>query len=123
MARTMSIRMDEENYRFLQRLSTDEKVDMSGAVRELVYKGRILMAIERYRQRRASLGRAAELAGVPVGDMIEILAAYGVESNLEIEDYRKGLDFLRKGPVTTHRSTTKSHKEGPTAQSIRLPGE
>jgi predicted HTH domain antitoxin len=96
MARTMSIRMDEENYEFLRRLSKDEKADLSAAVRELVYKGRIMMAVERYRQRKASSGRAAELAGVPLGEMIEILADYGVESNLEIEDYGKGLQNLRK---------------------------
>jgi predicted HTH domain antitoxin len=69
---------------------------LSAAVRELVDKGRIMLAVERYRQRRASLARAAELAGVPIGDMIEILAEYGVESNLEAEDYRRGLENLRK---------------------------
>ncbi len=42
------------------------------------------------------LGKAAELAGLPVGRMIEILAEYGVESNLEHEDYLKGLENLRK---------------------------
>ncbi len=96
MAKTMSVRMDEANYEFLRRLSKDEKADMSQAVRELVYRGRTMLAVERYRQRQASLGKAAELAGVPVGRMIEILAEYGVESNLEHEDYLKGLQNLRK---------------------------
>lgn len=96
MARTMSVRMDEENYEFLRRLSSDERADLSQAVRELVYKGRIMLAVERYRDRQASLGKAAELAGVPVGRMIEILAEYGVQSNLEHEDYLKGLQNLRK---------------------------
>ena len=96
MTKTMSVRMDAENYAFLRRLSKDEKSDMSQAVRELVYKGRILLAVERYRQRQASLGKAAELAGVPVGRMIEILAEYGVESNLEHDDYLKGLQNLRE---------------------------
>jgi predicted HTH domain antitoxin len=96
MAKTMSVRMDEANYEFLRRFSKDEKTDMSQAVRELVDKGRILLAVERYRQRRASLGKAAELAGVPVGRMIEILAEYGVESNLEHEDYLQGLQNLRR---------------------------
>ena len=31
-----------------------------------------------------------------MGEMIEILANYGVESNLEAEDYRRGLEHLRK---------------------------
>src|SRR5215469_15516749 len=96
MARTMSVRMDEENYRFLRQLSKEEKADLSASVRELVDKGRIMLAVERYRQRKASLARAAELAGVPIGQMIEILVEYGVESNLEAEDYRRGLEHLRK---------------------------
>jgi len=97
MAKTMSVRMDEKNYEFLRALSKDEKADLSQAVRELVYKGRIMLAVERYRDRQASLGKAAELAGLPgVGRMIEILAEYGVESNLEHEDYLKGLQNLRK---------------------------
>ena len=61
-----------------------------------MYKGRIMLAVERYRQRQASLGKAAELAGVPVGRMMEILAEYGVESNLEHEDYLQGLQNLRE---------------------------
>jgi predicted HTH domain antitoxin len=96
MARTMSVRMDDENYRFLRRLSAEEKTDVSAALRDLVNKGRITMAVERYRQRKVSLGKAAELAGVTVGDMIEILARYGVKSNLEVEDYRAALAHLRK---------------------------
>ena len=33
---------------------------------------------------------------MPVGELIDILADYAVESNLETEDYRKGLEHLRK---------------------------
>jgi len=55
-----------------------------------------MLTVERYRDRQASVGKAAELAGVPVGRMIEVLAEYGVESNLKHEDYLKGLQNLRK---------------------------
>lgn len=96
MARTVSIRMDEENYAFLHRLAKEEKEDLSKAVREVVYKGRVMLAIERYKKGQASLGKAAELAGLPVGQMITLLAEYGVPSNLETEDYLQGLGHLRK---------------------------
>jgi len=96
MTKTMSIRMDKENYDFLNELSKEEKGDLSKAVRELVYKGRLMLAVERYKKGEASLGKAAELAGVPVGQMVTILAEYGIQSNLEKEDYLKGLENLRK---------------------------
>ncbi|MBI1791233.1 MAG: UPF0175 family protein [Acidobacteria bacterium] len=88
--------MDDGNYEFPRRLSKDEKADLSTAMRDLVYRGRIMMAVERYRQGKVSLGRAAELAGVPVGEMMDILASYGIKSNLEREDSAQGLGYLRK---------------------------
>ena len=44
----------------------------------------------------ASLGRAAELAGLPLGQMITILTEFGVESRLEKEDYLQGIRNLHK---------------------------
>ena len=96
MTKTMSIRMDQENYEFLTELSKQGKGDLSKAVRELVYRGRLMLAVERYKKGEVSLGRAAELAGVPVGQMINILADYRIKANLDREDYRKGLENLRK---------------------------
>lgn len=96
MAKTISIRMDEDNYEFLDRLTKEEKSDLSKAVRELMYKGRVMLAVERYKKGEASLGKTAELAGVPIGQMIVVLAEYGVKSNLDEEDYRQGLENLRK---------------------------
>ena len=95
MTRTMSVRMDEENYEFLNKLSREERGDMSKAVRQLIDKGRIMLAVERYKEGNASLGLAAELADLTLGEMINTLAEYGVRSNLETEDYLKGLENLR----------------------------
>lgn len=60
MTKTMSIRMDRENYEFLSVISREEGSDLSKAVRDLVMRGRVLLAVEKYRKSEASLGRAAE---------------------------------------------------------------
>ena len=91
----MSIRMDRENYDFLNELTKEQRSDFSKAVRDMVTRGRILLAVERYKQGEASLGRAAELAGVPLGQMMTILTEYGVESRIQEEDYLQGLEDLR----------------------------
>ena len=96
MARTMSIRMDSENYRFLHELAREEKEDLSKAVREVVSKGRLMLAIEKYKNGEVSVGKAAELAQLSIGRMMTLLSEYGVESNLEKEDYLTGLDNLKK---------------------------
>ena len=92
----MSIRMDRENFEFLNELTKEQRSDLSKAVRDMVTRGRILLAVERYKKGEASLGRAAELAGVPVGKMMTILTEYGVESRVEQEDYLQGLQGLSK---------------------------
>jgi predicted HTH domain antitoxin len=96
MGKTMSVRMDRDNYEFLHEITKEEGSDLSKAVRELVARGRILLAVERYKKGEASLGRASELAGVPVGQMITILTEFGVESRLEREDYLQGPKNLEK---------------------------
>jgi predicted HTH domain antitoxin len=96
MSKTMSIRMDRDNYEFLSELTREERSDLSKAVRDLVTRGRILLAVERYKKGEASLGKAAELAGLPVGQMMTLLAEFGVESRIEKEDYSRGLQNLEK---------------------------
>jgi predicted HTH domain antitoxin len=96
MTKTMSIRMDRDNYEFLAEISKEERSDLSKAVRDLVTRGRVLLAVERYRKGEASLGKAAELAGLHVGQMMTILTEFGVESRIEKEDYLQGLHNLAK---------------------------
>ena len=96
MTKTMSIRMDRVNFEFLKQLTKEQRSDLSKAVRDMVTRGRILLAVERYKKGEASLGRAAVLAGVPVGQMMTILTEFGVESRIEYEDYLQGLGTLRK---------------------------
>ena len=62
----------------------------------MVTRGRVLFAVERYKKGEASLGRAAELAGVPLGQMMTILTEFGVESRLQKEDYLQGLKNPQK---------------------------
>ena len=55
-----------------------------------------MLAVEQYKKGEASLGKAAEVAGVPIGQMMTILSDYGVESRVEEQDYLQGLASLRK---------------------------
>ena len=96
MTRTMSVRMDPENYEFLTEVARQDRSDLSKAVRDLVTRGRVLLAVERYKRGDASLGKAAHLAGLSVGQMITLLAEFGVESRIEKDDYLEGLKNLAK---------------------------
>lgn len=54
------------------------------------------MALERYRDGKASLSKAAEVAGLPVSEMMDVLAEHGIASDLRVEDYRESLQTLRE---------------------------
>jgi predicted HTH domain antitoxin len=96
MTKTMSIRMDRGNYEFLSAISREEQSDLSKAVRDLVTRGRVLLAVEKYRKGEASLGKAAEVAGLPVGQMMTLLGEFGVRARIDQEDYRQSLANLAK---------------------------
>jgi len=77
-------------------MTMEERSDLSKAVRDLVTRGRILLAVEKYRKGEASLGKAGEVAGLPVGQMITLLGEFGVRSRIDAEDYRQSLANLAK---------------------------
>lgn len=94
--KTLSIRIDDDNYKFLSVLAKEEKEDVSKTVRELVDLGRIMLGIEKYKKSEASIEKAAKIAGVSISKMMDIFKEYGVEANLEYEDYLKGLKSIKK---------------------------
>lgn len=96
MTKTMSIRMDSDNYEFLSQVTKEERSDLSKAVRDLVTRGRVMLAIERYKKGQASLGKAASMAGLPVGRFMTVLEEFGVESRVDHQDYLKSLENLSK---------------------------
>jgi predicted HTH domain antitoxin len=96
MTKTMSIRMDRDNYEFLSAISREERSDLSKAVRDLVTRGRVLLAVEKYRKGEASLGKAAEVAGLPVGQMMTLLGEFAVRAKIDQVDYRQSLENLAK---------------------------
>lgn len=77
-------------------LSMLTKEEISKAARELVDLGRVMYALEQYESGHASLGKAAELAGISVNDMMTLLAQFNIKSRIEYSDYQQGLTHLKK---------------------------
>ena len=90
----LSIRITDDYYNFLSSLAKAEQADVSKKVRELVDLGRVMLAIGKYKKSEASLEKASRIAGVSISEMMEIFSEYGVQSNLEYDDYLKGLKNL-----------------------------
>lgn len=94
--RTMSLRVNENDYNFIKEFSEKQNEEISKFARELMNLGRIMYVIEKYRQGKISIGTAAELAGVSISEILMIFGKFGVKSNIEHEDYLKGLENMRK---------------------------
>lgn len=94
--KTLSIRINEKDYKFLSSLAKEEQEDFSKKVRELVNLGRVMFAIEKYKKSEASIEKAARIAGVSISRMMDIFKEHGVETNIEFEDYLQGLENLKK---------------------------
>lgn len=94
--KTVSIRLEADDYKFLRSLAEAGKEDLSTAVRDLVARGRVLLALERYREGKASLSKAAEVAGLSISEMMDVLGQHGIASDLQVEDYRESLHTLRE---------------------------
>ena len=94
--KTVSIRLEADDYNFLRTLAETDKEDLSTAIRDLVARGRVFLALERYREGKASLGKAAEVAGLSISEMLDALAEHGVEADFHVEDYRKSIETLRE---------------------------
>ena len=94
MTKTLSIRTDSDNYEFLNQITKEERSDLSKTVRDLVSRGGVMLAVERYKNGQASLGRAAALAGLRVGDFKTVLAEFGVENRIDHEAYRRSLESV-----------------------------
>ncbi len=43
--------------------------------------------IIQYKENKISIGKAAEIAGLTISEMIDLLSKLGIESNLDLADY------------------------------------
>lgn len=96
----VSVRLEEEILKYAEQKAKEEKIPKSAALRKLLSLGleydRLKKAIELYRDKKISLGKAAEIADVPVTQMMDWLVRFGVKGNMTLEDYRAGLEHARK---------------------------
>ena len=94
--KTLSIRVDTDDYAFLNCLTEAEKANVSETVRDLVRKGRLMLAMEQYRAGKASLGKAAEIAGLSISETIDLFVEYGIPVNLDFDDYLQSMEHARR---------------------------
>lgn len=96
----VTARVPDDLYEEIERVQDVEKTDMSTTVKRLLQEGvenwKISNAVERYRRGDVSMGRGAEIAGVPVWEFMEILEDRGVEVGYTEEDLEDDVSLVTK---------------------------
>jgi predicted HTH domain antitoxin len=95
MAHTVSVRLSEETLREVDRLAGRLKTDRSEALRRFIERGlreaRVDDALELLRKRKISMGRAAEMAGVSLYEMLDLAREKGIPSGYGPQDLERDL--------------------------------
>ncbi|NQE46642.1 hypothetical protein C5S31_11535 [ANME-1 cluster archaeon GoMg2] len=72
-----------------------EDVDESTAIRQFIRLGVMWYVVELYKRGKITLGEAAELSGVSLRRMLDILAEHGVKGNVKMKQQIRALDYIR----------------------------
>jgi predicted HTH domain antitoxin len=91
-----TIRLPKNLASAIKRWARLEKVDESTAIRQLLAMGVEKFAVKLYKEGKFSLNQAAELADVPVREMLDVLASHGVRGNITLDQQKKAINFAMR---------------------------
>lgn len=98
--RFLGVRMEKEVYEIIDKVTQEEKLDKTSAIKILIQEGwkclRLKKALNKYEQGLLSVDKAAKLAGLTVNEMLKEIASHGIKSEETLEEYRKGVEILTK---------------------------
>jgi predicted HTH domain antitoxin len=93
-------RLERDIIKMIENTAEEERVDKTKALKELVILGRkhflTRKFLEMYRTGKCSIDKAAESTGITISEMMDEAAKAGIKSSETVEDYRTGLELLRK---------------------------
>jgi len=93
---TVSTRLLEEEARGLDALARDMGMERGPLLRHLVRRGyadvRLEQALQLYRERKVTLSRAAEMAGLHYRELLLKLPDASVELNYDLAELRRDLE-------------------------------
>ena len=103
MYENVGTRISKQMVKEIEYLAYEEKSDKSKIVRDLLataLKNKLFeVALEKYSKREVSLGRAAELAKMPLADFMKMAAERKVPVNYSLdslkEDFKSALKYFK----------------------------
>lgn len=94
----IATRVDKELLSKIEEIQKDMQTDRSEAIRRLLDEGakryKLEKAIEQLRERKVTVSRAAEIAGVSIWDIIETMRIREIPVPYTSRDLRKSLELV-----------------------------
>jgi len=94
----MSARLSKERVRLIEEIARAEKVDKSTvidrALERYATEWKLERAVESYRDGSVTLVRAAEIAGISIWEMMDVLGRRKVQAQYDLEDFEEDLKTL-----------------------------
>lgn len=98
MAETVSVRIDNEDIKEIDKLSKLEKKTKSSLLREVLELGlrdkKLELALDKFRKKEASLGKAAKIAEVPLSQFMDILVEKNIDFHYGIKELEEDFEGL-----------------------------
>src|SRR3989338_10023377 len=91
MKNVLVTRFEPEDLTFIEEYSKTKDLDKSAAVRELYRQGRRFVAILMYEEKKATLGQASRMAGMPVSEFMTLLEELQIPTTVTKQDILEGL--------------------------------
>jgi predicted HTH domain antitoxin len=93
---TVSSRIDKELAKEIEEIVREKGIDRSAVIRELLYIGlreyKLRKALELVRERKVTVWKAAEIAGLTYREMLEKLKEHNVPFPITAEDLARELE-------------------------------
>ena len=96
----ISVRFPKEDAAIIEKIAKEERTDKTTAFKKIFALGtrqyNLENAIRQYGAGKISIGKAAEIAGISIWEIMEELKARNIANPMTRDDYREGLKNLQK---------------------------
>ena len=98
MAETISVRIDKAELSEINKISRLEKKTKSNVLREVLEKGikekKLEIALEKFRNNEASVGKAARIAEMPISQFMDVLVEKKIDFHYGIKELEEDFEGL-----------------------------
>ncbi|MHA1785033.1 MAG: UPF0175 family protein [Candidatus Helarchaeota archaeon] len=96
MTEQLNLRINREVIQELEKLSKIINVNRTSLARKILIEGiereKLNLAIQKYILKEISIGKAAEIAGLSIYELIDVFSKLGITSNISIDDFKRILE-------------------------------